>query len=91
MSDAPVKPLVEYPTDYAFKVMGKRDEDFTEYIRVKFSQLIGNEVPPHAVAENVSKQGKYVSVTVTVRLHSEDQRQKIYADIHTDTRIVYYL
>jgi uncharacterized protein len=91
MSDAPAKPLVEYPTDYAFKVMGKRDEDFTEYIRVKFTQLLGAEVGREAIAENVSKQGRYISVTVTVRLHTEEQRQKIYADIHTDTRIVYYL
>lgn len=91
MSDAPAKPLVEYPTDYAFKVMGKRDEDFTEYIRVKFSQILGADIGSEAIAENVSKQGTYISVTVTVRLTSEEQRLKIYADIHTDKRIVYYL
>jgi uncharacterized protein len=92
MSDAPAnKPLVEYPTVYAFKVMGKLEHGFPEYIRAKFSRLMGSEVSRDSIAENVSKQGHYVSLTVSVYLLSEEQRQAIYADIHSDKRIVYYL
>ena len=85
------KPLIEYPTDYAFKVMGKLEHGFAEYIRQKFSRLMGSEVSRDSIAENVSKQGRYVSLTVSVYLLSEEQRKNIYADIHTDKRIVYYL
>ncbi len=85
------KPLIEYPTVYAFKVMGKLEHGFAEYIRQKFSRLMGAEVSRDSISENVSKQGHYVSLTVSVYLLSEDQRQNIYADIHTDKRIVYYL
>ena len=85
------KPLIEYPTVYAFKVMGKLEHGFAEYIRQKFSRLMGSEVSRDSIAENVSKQGHYVSLTVSVYLLSEEQRLKIYADIHADKRIVYYL
>lgn len=85
------KPLIEYPTVYAFKVMGKLEHGFAEYIRQKFSRLMGSEVSRDSIAENVSKQGHYVSLTVSVYLLSEEQRQNIYAEIHVDKRIVYYL
>ncbi|HEY0880970.1 MAG TPA: DUF493 domain-containing protein [Archangium sp.] len=92
MSDeAPQKPLIEYPTVYAFKVMGKQEHGFAEYIRAKFSRLMGTEVSPDSISQNVSKEGRYVSLTVSVYLLSEDQRKSIYAEIHTDSRIVYYL
>ena len=85
------KPLIEYPTVYDFKVMGKLEHGFAEYIRQKFSRLMGTEISNDSIAENVSKQGHYVSLTVSVYLLSEEQRLKIYGEIHTDKRIVYYL
>lgn len=85
------KPLIDYPTVYAFKVMGKLEHGFAEYVRLKFSRLMGSEVSRDSISENVSKQGHYVSLTVSVYLLSEEQRQTIYADIHADKRIVYYL
>lgn len=85
------RPLIDYPTVYAFKVMGKLEHGFPEYIRQKFSRLMGTEVSRDSISENVSKQGRYVSLTVSVYLLSEDQRRHIYAELHTDKRIVYYL
>jgi uncharacterized protein len=86
-----VKPLIEYPTDYAFKVMGRREEGFAEFVRQLFGRLMGAEVSPEAIAENVSKQGTYISLTVTLSLVSEAQRQAIYTAIHQEKRILYYL
>lgn len=91
VSSGAERPLIEYPTVYAFKVMGKLEHGFAEYIRLKFSRLMGTEVSQDSISENVSKQGRYVSLTVSVYLVSEEQRRTIYAEIHTDTRIVYYL
>lgn len=95
-ADKPSEPktppaLIEYPTVYAFKVMGKLEHGFAEYIRQKFSRLMGSEVSRDSISENVSKQGRYVSLTVSVYLLSEEQRRNIYAEIHVDKRIVYYL
>ena len=85
------KPLIEYPTVYPFKVMGKLEHGFADYIREKFTRLLGAEVPAEAITQNVSNQGRFVSLTISVTLVSEAQRQAIYADIHVDKRIVYYL
>lgn len=89
--EAPNKPLVEYPTVYAFKVMGRRDEGFKEFVSALFARLMGAPLAPEAIAENVSKQGNYVSLTVSVRLETEAQRQGIYAELHRDPRVLYYL
>ncbi len=89
--DAPTKPLIEYPAIYPFKVMGRLEHGFGEYIRQKFSRLMGTEISRDSISENVSKQGHYVALTVTVYLLSEEQRRTIYADLHADKRIVYYL
>ncbi len=55
-------------------------------------RLMGTEVSQDSISEQPSRQGKYVSVTVTVVLLSEEQRQAIYVAIHKEKRrILYYL
>lgn len=86
------KPLIEYPTEYSFKVMGRRADGFEEFVRQLFGRALGREVSNDSIAENVSNQGNYVSLTVSVYLHSEEQRQSVYAAIHSERqRILYYL
>ncbi len=88
------KPLVEYPTVYAFKVMGVRSDDFHAYVRALFTRLWGAPVEAHQVQENVSKGGSYVSLTVSIRLETEAQRLAIYEGIHAEKlakRLVFYL
>lgn len=91
MSAPSDKPLIEYPTVYAFKVMGRRTEDFHDHVRRVFQAVLSVELHSEAISENVSRQGTYISLTVSVRLETEDQRQQIYAQLHSDERIVYYL
>jgi len=85
------KPLIQYPTVYSFKVMGLQENDFPEYVRHLFGRLMGSEVSPDSISEQPSSRGKYVSVTVSVVLLSEDQRQAIYAALHQEKRVLYYL
>lgn len=85
------KPLIEYPTVYHFKVMGRREHAFGEYVRKLFSRLMGSEVSPDSISEQQSRQGRYVSLTVTVYLLSEEHRETIYAVLHKEKRILYYL
>ena len=84
-------PLIEYPTVYAFKVMGKQEHDFAEYVRAMFSRLMGTEVSPDSISRQPSSKGTYVSLTVSVLLLSEEHRRTIYARLHQEKRIVYYL
>jgi len=85
------KPLIEYPTVYAFKVMGKIEHGFSEYVRQLFSRLMGTEVSRDSISQAHSRQGTYVSLTVQVYLLSEEQRRTIYEALHREKRILYYL
>ncbi|RKH42436.1 HP0495 family protein [Corallococcus sicarius] len=85
------KPLIEYPAIYTFKVMGEQTPDFSEHVRSLFKRKMGAEVSPDSIHVQPSSKGKYVSLSVSVFLLSEEQRRAIYAELHQDPRIVYYL
>jgi putative lipoic acid-binding regulatory protein len=84
-------PEISYPTDYAFKIIGRQEADFAEYVRQLFSRLMGHEIAPASMSEQPSRRGTYVSVEVRVWLVSEAQRRSIYQQLHGDSRIVLYL
>ncbi|HSP79978.1 MAG TPA: DUF493 domain-containing protein [Myxococcaceae bacterium] len=84
-------PLIEYPTVYTFKVMGRQESDFVEYVRGLFHRLMGTEISPDSIREQPSSRGRYVSVSVSVDLLSEEHRRSIYTQLHADERVVYYL
>ncbi|MHB8879071.1 MAG: HP0495 family protein, partial [Myxococcaceae bacterium] len=82
MADGPgKKPLIEYPTVYVFKVMGKQEHGFKAYVRLLFKRLMGTEIALDSISEQPSSMGKYVSVTVSVVLLSEEQRRSIYEQL----------
>jgi putative lipoic acid-binding regulatory protein len=85
------KPLIEYPTVYTFKVMGRHAPDFVEYVRGLFRLLMGTEISQDSIREQPSSKGTYVSVSVSVYLLSEEHRRTIYARLRQEQRVVYYL
>ncbi len=88
---APKKELIEYPTDYTFKVMGKLEHGFREHVRGLFKRLMGTEISLDAITEQISSKNTYVSVSISVYLLSEEQRRTIYEALHKDKRVIYYL
>lgn len=85
------KPLIEYPTVYTFKVMGRQEHGFGEYVRELFRRFMGAEVSPDSIRLQPSSRGNYVSVSISVYLLSEEQRRSIYAQLHKERRVLYYL
>ena len=83
--------LIEYPTTYTFKVMGKQEHGFREYVRSLFHRIMGQEFSPDSMSEQPSRGEKYLSVSVTVVLLSEEQRRHVYTELHKEKRILYYL
>ncbi len=81
---------LEYPLDYAFKIMGLAGDDFAEHARKLVERVVG-AAPADQVVIRASAHGKYHSVTVTTRLESEDQRRAVYQALWDDERVVYYL
>ena len=85
------KPLIEYPSVYTFKVMGRQEHGFLDHVRALFRKLMGAEISPDSIREQPSSKGKYVSLSVSVYLLSEEHRRTIYAELHRDERVIYYL
>jgi putative lipoic acid-binding regulatory protein len=83
-------PLIEYPLDYTFKVMGLAADDFPENARRLVAGVVGDG-PVLRVSVRASAGGKYQSVSVSVRLSTEEERRGIYVALHADARVVYYL
>ncbi len=81
---------LDYPLDYAFKIMGLAADDFAEHARRIVERIVG-AAPAGDVVVRASAHGKYHSVTVKTRLTSEDQRRAVYQALHDDERVVYYL
>jgi uncharacterized protein len=91
MAEEVKKPLIEYPTIYTFKVMGLQEHGFGEYVRQLFKRMMGTEISQDSMSLQPSSRGKYVSVTISVLLLSEEQRRAIYTQLHKERRVLYYL
>jgi len=84
----PAGPLLAYPLDYVFKVIGLAGEDFADHVR---GLIAAAGLTPLEVTVRPSSQGKYHSVSIEVRLVREEERQAVYRALAADPRVVYYL
>jgi putative lipoic acid-binding regulatory protein len=87
---AALPPLIEYPLDYTFKIMGLAADDFAEHAWRLVGRVVEG-VMPERVTIRASSKGKYHSVSVRAWLVSEEQRRAVYQALHDDPRVVYYL
>jgi hypothetical protein len=86
----PAGPLLEYPVDYPLKVIGAAAEDLAAHVWA----VVAGAVPGAEVGEATTRPssgGKYLSVTVVVRLRSEDERLAVHAALQADPRVLYSL
>ena len=77
MEDSPL----EFPCDYPLKVMGANSERF----RTTMLEVIGRELgagQPLSVAEKLSSNAKFLSLTCTVRVPSRDALDSLYRALH---------
>lgn len=69
--------LLTFPVDFPLKVMGRRVDGFAQAI----AATVGEHVPafdPATIGLRTSSQGNWLSVTVTVRLDSREQLERLY-------------
>ena len=85
MTDDPS--LLEFPCDFPIKAMGRSDNDFdalvVEIIRKHCPDLLEG-----AVKSRLSREGNYVSVTVTIQARSRNQLDDIYMDLSAHERVL---
>ncbi|MES9993727.1 MAG: DUF493 domain-containing protein [Candidatus Thiodiazotropha sp.] len=79
--------LLKFPCDFPIKVMGKAEPGF-EAMVVELVSRHSGELLETAVSSRLSKGGKWVSVTITLRAQSKDQLDAIYLDLTAHDKVV---
>lgn len=79
--------LLEFPCEFPIKVMGRCEEHFdalvVEIVRKHCPDLLEG-----AVRSRLSKEGNYVSVTVTIQARNRDQLDRIYMDLSAHDKVL---
>ena len=70
---------IEFPCSFPIKMMGRDTEEFRLTARALVEKHAG-VVPDEAVSAALSRNGNFVSVTVTIVATSQEQLDKIYRD-----------
>jgi len=78
--------LFDFPTDFPVKVMGRDSESFRT-LTLAIVERHAGPVAPERISERASSQGRFLSLTYTIRAESRAQLDRIYQDL-TDSGVV---
>lgn len=82
--------LIQYPTDFPIKVMGRREPRLVQTI-VGIVQRHAPDFDPASVEMRASKKNSYLSVTCTVNATSREQLDALYQDLCDHPAVVMVL
>ncbi|MCS4504099.1 DUF493 domain-containing protein [Arhodomonas aquaeolei] len=71
-----------FPCDFPIKAMGRAGADIEATVRRLVAAHVCGELAEADVRVAESRNGRFLSVTVTVRAHSREQLDAIYRDLH---------
>jgi hypothetical protein len=80
--------LLSFPCDLPIKVLGRNEPAFRDATIAIVQSHYGAE---HTVAEQLSRQGAYLSLTITVRAQSREQIDAIYRELVAEPQILMVL
>ena len=89
-TDPAAESLIEYPSDFPIKVVGIMHETFTDSI-VETILLHDPSFDTGKVEMRPSTQGKYLSLTVTVRATSREQLDNLYRALSSHELVKFVL
>jgi len=72
--------LLVFPCDFPIKMMGRQTPEFHQTARALIEKHTG-PVQDDAIYSALSKNGRFVSVTVTISAQSQQQLDDIYRDV----------
>jgi putative lipoic acid-binding regulatory protein len=81
---------IEYPCAYPIKVMGLQEEGFVDCI-VEVVQRHDPQFATETITSRESRNGKYVSVKVTITATSPGHIQALFTDLKATGRVVMVL
>ncbi len=83
-------PKIEYPCAYPIKVMGLHEEDFIACI-VEVVRLHDPEFVSETITFRESRNGKYLSVKITITATGADHINALFNDLKATGRVVMVL
>jgi uncharacterized protein len=79
--------LFVFPCDYPLKVMGRRNDDFRSLV-LGIVQKHAGTIDPSAIVERPSKDGTYLSLTLTFRAESKAQLDALYRELTSCEKVL---
>ncbi len=80
--------LVEFPCHFAFKVTGENTPDFEETIITLMTEVDPN-LDHDRIKRNLSKTGKYLSLTIDVYVTEQGHIDKVYELLKDEKRVLF--
>ncbi|RTZ45856.1 DUF493 family protein [Candidimonas sp. SYP-B2681] len=90
MTIPPEDSLIEYPSDFPIKVMGKMHPDLAQTLTDVVLQF-DPSLDPVTIEMRPSKGGNYLSLTFTVRATSRQQLDDLYRALHGHPMVSFVL
>lgn len=78
---------LQFPCDFPIKAMGRSAADFQALVIALISRH-APDLDPAAVRVQASRNGRYQSITLTIRAHSRAQLDAIYQELSGHERIL---
>ncbi|MEM7563648.1 MAG: DUF493 domain-containing protein [Pseudomonadota bacterium] len=79
--------LLEYPNRFPLKVFGHPDTDF-ESVVVSLVRARCPEAEHIEISRRGSRAGKYLALTLTFTVYTQQQLEEIYQDLHECEQVV---
>lgn len=81
MNRAPEAPKIEFPCEsYVIKVVGDNQPELKPFAAEILSKF-DNRVGPDSFGENPSKNGRFVSLTIRMRIEKEDDLKQLFEQL----------
>jgi putative lipoic acid-binding regulatory protein len=78
--------LLEFPTRFPIKIMGKHTDDFAQAI-VEIVQRHAPDFDASTLEMRASREGRYLSLTATINATSRDQLDGLYRELTANPRV----
>ena len=82
----PEPPKIEFPCDYPIKVIGKAAPDFKDFV-VKTISVHAPDLDASCVEINPSRNGKFVSVRLSIMATGKAQLENLFEDLKASGRV----
>ncbi len=90
MQETDEEVIMEFPCQFPIKAMGKAEDDF-DILVVSIIRKHVADLSENAVKSRLSKEGKFVSITVTVNAESKQQLDNIYLELTGQEKVLWAL